>query len=139
MIKNTEVKLMHEIIELISDYYGVDIKENTNKRIVSTPRNICVYLIREMTNLPVQLIAEQFNRGASNFFNTNLRLVDEMQVNKSLKRQVESLKMVIKTDAKHYNTIGNDKIRLDIYKMLNRFNAEKLKSIKQTIENTSTY
>tara|TARA_R100001377_G_scaffold29137_1_gene15809 strand:- start:657 stop:1082 length:426 start_codon:yes stop_codon:yes gene_type:complete len=139
-IKNNELQLMNEIIHIVSDYYGVDIKEDTNRRIISTPRNICVYLIREMTKtLSVELMADQFNRGASNFFNTNLRLVNEMQVNKSLRRQVETLKMVIKTDAKHYHTIGNDAVRLEIYKMLNRFNIEKLKDIKETIENTVTY
>ena len=140
IIKNNEINLMNDIIRIVSDYYGVDLKEDTNRAMISRPRNICVYLIREMTKtLPLVFISKEFNRGHSNFVVSNKRLVQEMEVNKSLLKQVETLKMVIKTDAEHYYLMANDKVRLDIYNMLSRFNIEKLKTIRKTIKNTATY
>jgi len=140
IIKSNEIKTMNEIIQIVSDYYGVDLYEDTNRSMISRPRNICVYLIREMTKtIPLTFIAKQFNRTHSNFVTSNRRLVEEMQVDRNLRKQIETLKMVIKTDSKHYKTIGNDKMRLEIYSMLNRFNIEKLKTIRETIENTATY
>jgi len=136
-IQNSEIELMNEIVDIVSYYYNVNLKEDTNRNSVAKPRNVCVYLIREFTEtLAIDLIAQRFNRGYSNFVTGNKRLEEEMDVNKNLAREIETLRLVIQSEAKHYNISFDSKLKLDIYKLLNRFDRQQLYTIKNNIENT---
>lgn len=66
-LKHNNKELLNEITQIVSDYYEVDLYENTNRPSVSSPRINAIYLIRKYTaNLTLEVIAKKFNRKHSN-------------------------------------------------------------------------
>lgn len=139
-IRTNDVQIMKEITEVVSDYYDVDLTEDTNRIDISKPRNICVHFIRKYTqSLSMEYIASKFNRGYSNFITQNKRLKQELEFNETLRSEINTLDLIIQSESKGIKTTLDDKVRLDIYTLLNRFDTQQLYTIKKSVEQTATH
>lgn len=128
-------ELANEIIKIVSEYYGVNIKENTNARIISESRVNAVWLIRKYTRVPLQKIGKKLNRGHSNFSVLLKRLDECLPFQKQRQRDLKELDLIIQTTAKSYIRSEKDKLILTALDRLNLMNKQQLKHFLEETEN----
>lgn len=137
-LKRNKIKLMHEIIDLVSDYYEVDLFENTNSPSISRPRMNSIYLIRKFTNngLSLDYIAKHFNRGHSNLSVQLRNLEESLPFDRERRNELKELNLIITTSAVYYDRSDKDKL---IIQSLNRLQLMNKTQLKHFISETEDY
>ena len=88
-----------DVAKVVADYYGVtidDFKSASRSQKVSTPRQVAVYMAREITEQSFENIAEFFNKKHPTMLYSYEQVKDKIKVNKELERTVSELKSKIK-------------------------------------------
>ncbi len=83
------------ITSVTADVFGVNkeaLKGKKRKREILVPRQVAMFLIRDMTNLPLEEIGDYFGRDHSTVVNSIKRVKILMDQDVSFKRQVEEVK-----------------------------------------------
>lgn len=83
------------IKEIISEYFDIRIEElNAKKRNKSIvyPRQIAMYLCRELTDLSLPKIGEAFGRDHTTIMHAHEKMNNEQQIDATLKKTIEELK-----------------------------------------------
>ena len=83
------------ITSVTADVFGVNkeaLKGKKRKREILVPRQVAMFLIRDLTNLPLEEIGEYFDRDHSTVVNSIKRVNTLMDQDPSFKRQVEEVK-----------------------------------------------
>jgi len=83
------------ITSVTADVFGVNkdaLKGKKRKREILVPRQVAMFLIRDMTNLPLEEIGEYFDRDHSTVVNSIKRVKILLDQDASFKRQVEEVK-----------------------------------------------
>ena len=87
------------IIEIVADHYNLktsDLASVTKKKTISYPRQIAMYLCRELTNVPLVTVGELLGgRDHSTVIHGCEKISTELQTNKQLKSTIESLRKKI--------------------------------------------
>jgi hypothetical protein len=136
-LKHNNKELLNEIIQIVSDYYEVDLYENTNRPSVSSPRMNAIYLIRKYTtNLTLEVIAKKFNRKHSNLSVMLKRLEESLPFDRQRKRELNELDLLIKTTSKYIQKTDKDKL---IIQALNRLQAMNKIQLKHFLEESEDF
>ncbi len=137
-LKRNKIKLMHEIIDLVSDYYEVNLREDTNKPLVSRPRMNAIYLIRKFTNkgLSLEYIAKYFSRGHSLLSIQLRKLTEELPFDKERANEIKELETIIRTTSLYYDRSDKDKL---IIQSLNRLQLMNKTQLKHFISESEDY
>ncbi len=87
------------IIEIVSDHFNVqpgDLVSEKRSKVVSFPRQIAMYLIRDMTSTPLQQIGKYLgNRDHSTIIHGCDKIAEELKKNESLRNTIDILKKKI--------------------------------------------
>ena len=87
------------IIEIVADHYNLktsDLASVTKKKTISYPRQIAMYLCRELTNVPLVTVGELLGgRDHSTVIHGCEKISTELQTNEQLKSTIESLRKKI--------------------------------------------
>ena len=87
------------IIEIVADHYNLktsDLAYVTKKKTISYPRQIAMYLCRELTNVPLVTVGELLGgRDHSTVIHGCEKISTELQTNEQLKSTIESLRKKI--------------------------------------------
>ncbi|MBQ3214032.1 MAG: chromosomal replication initiator protein DnaA [Clostridia bacterium] len=91
-----------KIMEVVCKYYNVKkadlIGKKKNKEIVD-PRQICIYLITELMDIPLMTIGNAFGgRDHTTIMHARDKIAQNIKTNKSLKVNIEDLIAMIKSD-----------------------------------------
>ena len=89
----------NDIIDVVCDYYKVSKQDLTgkkkNKEIVD-PRQICIFLITELTDLPLTTIGNYFNkRDHTTIMHSRDKIAEQVKINNRIKTAVNDLKNMI--------------------------------------------
>lgn len=97
--KNNKEITLENIINTVSDYFSISTDEITSKRRTSNlvlPRQICMYLCKELTQSTYQEIADALKRKDHTTVMYGIdKITDEILVDKSLSTKIESLKKLL--------------------------------------------
>ena len=89
------------IMQTVSDYYGLtldDMTGPTRKREITVPRQIAMYLTREMTGMSLPQIGNVFGgRDHTTVLHSCKTVEANMKANTDIKAVVEDIKMLVKT------------------------------------------
>ncbi|MFA6619428.1 MAG: helix-turn-helix domain-containing protein, partial [Candidatus Neomarinimicrobiota bacterium] len=83
------------ITTVTADVFGINkdaLKGKKRKREVLIPRQVSMYLIRDLTDLPLEEIGDFFDRDHSTVVNAIKRIKSLMEQDTAFKRQVEEIK-----------------------------------------------
>ncbi|MFW6298966.1 MAG: helix-turn-helix domain-containing protein, partial [Bacillota bacterium] len=87
---------IQNLMSIVSDYYNIstsDLISKKRKRIYLYPRQIAMYLIKDLFDLPYKRIGNYFmNRDHSTVMHSCEKVSNELQIDHNLKRDVEKLK-----------------------------------------------
>lgn len=102
IISNSKPKLVTPPIikEAVSQYYNLKIEDfNAKKRNKSVvfPRQIAMYLCREMTDLSLPKIGEEFGRDHTTIMHAHEKISTELNINSNLKAIMEELRKQIES------------------------------------------
>lgn len=97
IISNSRPKLITPVAikEVISQYYNIKIEDfNAKKRNKSVvhPRQIAMYLCREMTDLSLPRIGEEFGRDHTTIMHAHEKISNDIKADSNLKNIIEELK-----------------------------------------------
>lgn len=84
-----------DVMTAVASYYNVkveDLKGPRRNREVSVPRQIAMYLSREMVDVSLEMIGNQFNRDHSTVMHACQKVVSEMKTSPSLASMLDDLK-----------------------------------------------
>ncbi len=94
--KDEKVISINEIIERVCSYYKItkeQIISKSRKKEIILPRQIAMYLIRDMLNAPYKKISYQFdNKHHSSIINSVNKIELELKVNKELEKAILDIK-----------------------------------------------
>jgi len=89
------------IKEVVSEYYGIKVEDLDSKkrtRNIAYPRQIAMYLCRELTDLSLPKIGEEFGgRDHTTVIHANEKIAKEMETDPDLKMKIENLIKEIKS------------------------------------------
>lgn len=102
IISNSKPKLVtaSAIKEVVGQYYNIKIEDfNAKKRNKSIvlPRQIAMFLCRELTDLSLPRIGEEFGRDHTTIMHAYEKISTDMKINSQLKSVLEELKSKIET------------------------------------------
>ena len=87
---------IQNLMSVVSDYYSIstsDLISKKRKRIYLLPRQIAMYLIKDIFDLPYKRIGSYFmNRDHSTVMHSCEKVSNEIQIDHNLKMDVEKLK-----------------------------------------------
>ncbi len=92
--KSAKVIDHNYIINTVCDYFDVKIKDmfsNKRTKTISYPRQISMYLIRNMTDLSLPKIGEVFERDHSTVLHAYDKISKEMEENEATKNMIDSI------------------------------------------------
>lgn len=136
--KELEKELTNEIIEIVSDYYNVDLTEDSKKRKVSNPRAITGFLISEYTKgISQEFIASKLKRKRSNFSIMIDRIRDSIPFDKELKRDIDTLRIIIIRKSKYLKQSEEKNVLRDVYNLIYDFKIDELLVLKNRLINNS--
>lgn len=97
IISNSKPKLItpNLIKEVVSDYYKIKLEDfNAKKRnkTIVYPRQIAMYLCRELTDLSLPRIGEEFGRDHTTIMHAHEKISTDININSNLKNIIEELK-----------------------------------------------
>ena len=141
-LKQNQYKLTEEIIQIVSDYYEVNLYEDTNRREISQARVTAVYLVRKLTTIvSLEYLSRKFNRVHSTYVTLLKRLNEQLPYDKQRRNELKELELIIKTTSKYKEKSSKDKIIIQVLTKLDTMNITQLKHfLKQTedyLENLS--
>ncbi len=88
---------INNILSVVADYYRIstsDLVSKKRKSIYVFPRQVAMYLIKTMYDLPYKKIGSYFsNRDHSTVMHSVEKITNEMEIVKDVKRDVEKLKL----------------------------------------------
>ena len=91
-----EKNFTEEITKVVSDYYGVNLYEDTHRRDISNARHVCVYLIKEHTKkISYQYLGDKFGRGSSALILSVNKLIENLEFDKQRQKELEELNNLI--------------------------------------------
>ena len=135
--KQTQQKLAVEIIDIVSEYYNVDLTEDTNSPSVSKPRTTAVYLTKKHApRVSLEYLGELLGRGHSNFVIQTQRLEDELPYDKQRRKEINELDLIIQVSAVNKKQLLKDSLIIDA---LNRLNDMNTLHIKNFLEQLNDY
>ena len=88
-----------KIIDKVSKHYGVtaeDLKGRKRSNDIMMPRHIAIYIIRAMTEMPLQAIGRCFNRDHTTVLNSLNTIETKIAANPSVKLEIDELIKEIK-------------------------------------------
>ncbi len=94
-IKLSEVS-SKRIVRVVCDYYNIDTEYVSNKnrlRKYAIPRFICMFLIKEKTNLTLSEIGRLFNRDHATTIHAIRKVKDLIEFDKQLKQELWEIKL----------------------------------------------
>lgn len=102
IISNSKPKLVNAsaIKEVVGQYYGISIEDfNAKKRNKSIvlPRQIAMFLCRELTDLSLPRIGEEFGRDHTTIMHAYEKISSDMKIDSQLKSVLEELKSKIES------------------------------------------
>jgi chromosomal replication initiator protein len=102
IISNSKPKLVtpSAIKDVVGHYYSIKIEDfNAKKRNKSIvlPRQIAMFLCRELTDLSLPRIGEEFGRDHTTIMHAYEKISTDMKINSQLKSVLEELKGKIET------------------------------------------
>ena len=113
----SNIKKCEEIIQLVNYFYKVDCTINTRLRIVSTPRQIAMYLMYNNLNVTTYDIGRLF-KGAGNKYKNHATVLyakkkvkDLIVFDKNIREDVKELQKSV------YNIVGFKDLELEKNKM----------------------
>ena len=95
---------LDKIIKTVGEFYGLtggEINQNTRKREIVMPRQIAMYLIRDLMGVSFSLIGRIFNLDHTTILYAFEKIMDGMNANPALKKQIESIKDIISSSEVH--------------------------------------
>lgn len=100
------------IVAQVSSYFNVplaDLKSPTRTRSLTQPRHVAMYLCRELTDLSLPKIAEEFNRRDHTTVMNAVRKVEALMTEKqTIFTQVSELTTIIRNAAKDHAQIASE-------------------------------
>lgn len=88
------------IISVVADQYNLTVEDITSNRRTADlvlPRQICMYLCKEMTQIPLQDIATALNKkDHTTIMHGIKRISEDIEVDKSLANKIDIIKAIIK-------------------------------------------
>ena len=90
---------IHEIAYAVAEYYGVTIdalKSPARAQKISEARRVAVYLVREITKLSYEEIAEFFEKKHPTILYSYQKMKEDLRIDNKLKQIVRELKQAIK-------------------------------------------
>ena len=90
---------IHEIAYVVAEYYGVTIdalKSPARAQKISEARRVAVYLVREITKLSYEEIAEFFEKKHPTILYSYQKMKEDLRIDNKLKQIVRELKQAIK-------------------------------------------
>ena len=98
----TQNLTVDKIMDTVCKYYNVKkvdlVGKKKNKEIVD-PRQICIYLITELLDIPLMTIGQAFGgRDHTTIMHARDKITQNIKTNKSLKTNIEDLIAMIKSD-----------------------------------------
>ena len=90
----------NSIIDTVCDRFNVtfeDLKSSARSQNITVPRQICVYLIREMLNLSYEEIAKIFNKKHPTILYGYEQIKEKQKTDNNLKKKIKELTSEIKT------------------------------------------
>jgi chromosomal replication initiator protein len=93
---------MEDIKKVVCQYFKVDplmLESKSRKKIHAFPRNVYVYLCRQLTDLTVEEIGRSLNRNHSTILYASEVIEHKIKVDKKVKHQVDFLSQKL-TDGK---------------------------------------
>lgn len=100
------------IVAQVSNYFNVplaDLKSPTRTRTLTQPRHVAMYLCRELTDLSLPKIAEEFNRRDHTTVMNAVRKVEALMAEKqTIFTQVSELTTIIKNAAKDHAQLAQE-------------------------------
>ncbi|CCQ96555.1 chromosomal replication initiator protein DnaA [[Clostridium] ultunense Esp] len=98
--KNRAITI-HDIQKIVSDYYGIRIEELKGKRRTKTfvlPRQIAMYLSREMTDLSLPKIGEEFGgKDHTTVIHAHEKIQSALNTDRDVQKVIKEIKERIKT------------------------------------------
>ena len=90
------------IVEVVAEYYGITVDQMISKnksKNITEPRQIAMYLCRELTNNPLESIGKLLGgRDHSTIIHGANKVADEYKRNDEYKKQIDSIMKKIKPD-----------------------------------------
>lgn len=97
------VEQPNAIIEQVAEYYKMDRQDlvsskNRNKENIANARQVCQYIIRKRTNLPLKKIGELFNRRYTTIIHSIQKVEEQInsKQNNRIRNDVNKLNDIIK-------------------------------------------
>jgi hypothetical protein len=126
--KLTQQELAKEIIDIVGEYYGVNLYEDTNRSIVARPRTTAIYLIeKHAPRVSLTFLGGLLNRGYSNFSILLSRLKEQLPYDKQRRAEINELDLIIQVSAINKEQTLKDKLVIESLNILNEMKAPQLK------------
>ncbi len=95
-VLQTQVRTLNDVIEAVSRYYKISreiLVSEKRRRDIIIPRQICMFLIREILDQPYETIGENFGgRNHTTVLHSCNKITEKLQVDQRLARDVNALK-----------------------------------------------
>lgn len=96
MAKTIVIRSPDDVIDIVSNYFKLtksDLMGEDRRKEVMIPRQICMYLIREMLNHSYETIGENFGgRNHTTVLHAVNKIIEQMQGDERVKRDINALK-----------------------------------------------
>ena len=93
------IRTIDDIIDLVTKYYKLtrsDLIGGLRRKDIMLPRQVCMYLIREILDQSYGAIGESFGgRNHTTVLHAYNKIVDQIQVDSKVKRDINALKKEI--------------------------------------------
>lgn len=94
--KRTFVRTLDEVIEIVAKYYNLtksDLVGDERRKEIMTPRQICMYLIREILDQSYETIGESFGgRNHTTVLHAYNKILNQIKVDQRLYQDINTLK-----------------------------------------------
>ncbi len=95
-VPQTQVRTLNDVIEAVSRYYQISreiLVSEKRRRDIIVPRQICMFLIREILNHPYETIGENFGgRNHTTVLHSCNKIMEKLQIDQRLIRDINALK-----------------------------------------------
>tara|TARA_R110000772_G_C13310212_1_gene439949 strand:- start:2158 stop:2634 length:477 start_codon:yes stop_codon:yes gene_type:complete len=126
--KAKEQDFAKEIINIVQEYYDVNIFEDTNRHEVSIPRYISVYLVKKHTKkVTYAYLGKMFNRNESGLILSVNKFKESVQYDKERTNEVSDLDSLIKLSKGYGDSIIKNQLIKDTVSLLNDLNEPQIK------------
>lgn len=131
-----EKNFADEIIQIVGDFYDVNLFEDTNRPEISVPRCVAIYLVKEYTNkLSYDYLARLFNRKAPNFIITVRKLKDSLPYDKYKRKELKQLNSLITLSKGYGNSVAKNSLIHDTVILLNELNQSQVEQFYDIFNN----